>query len=134
MKDIRWKQHFQNYKKALLTLENAVELAGTRELSDLEKQGMIKGFEFTFEMAWNLMKDYLEEEGVTGIMGSKGAIRHAFNSGLIDDGQIWIDMLNDRNLASHTHDVETANNLVNSIMCNYILQFNKLKKKMESFE
>ena len=77
--DIRWKQRLQNYKKALGTMESAVELAAVRELSDLEKQGVIQGFEFTFELAWNLMKDYLEEQGITGIIGSKNAVRQGFN-------------------------------------------------------
>ena len=81
--DIRWKQRLQNYKKALVTLEKAVELEKIRKLTDLEKQGVIQGFEFTFEMAWNVMKDYLEEQGITGIIGSKGAVRHAFNKELI---------------------------------------------------
>ena len=133
-KDIRWKQRFQNYKKALATLKSAVELAASRELSDLEKQGMIQGFEFTFELAWNVMKDYLEEEGITGIIGSKGAIRHAFNRGLIEDGQIWMDMLDDRNLAAHLYDKETADDLAVSIIDNYYWQLNTFADKMSSLE
>jgi len=132
--DVRWKQRFQNYKKALLVMKSAVELAASRELSDLEKQGMIQGFEFTFEMAWNVMKDYLEEEGITGIIGSKGAVRHAFNKGLIDDGQIWMDMIKDRNLASHTYDEKTANDLATAIKDVYYNQFNLLAEKMNGFE
>jgi len=132
--DIRWKQRFQNYKKALITLKNAVELAASRELTDLEKQGMIQGFEFTFEMAWNVMKDYLEEEGITGIIGSKGAVRNAFNSGLIEDGQIWIDMIKDRNLASHSYDEEVAKDLVIAITENYYRQFIIFAEKMEKLE
>jgi nucleotidyltransferase substrate binding protein (TIGR01987 family) len=133
-KDIRWKQRFQNYKKALATLKSAVELAASRELSDLEKQGMIQGFEFTFELAWNVMNDCLEEEGITGIIGSKGAIRHAFNRGLIEDGQIWMDMLDDRNLAAHLYDKETANGLAVSIIDNYYCQLNTFADKMSSLE
>ena len=133
-KDTRWKQRFQNYKKALLTIKNAVALTASRELTELEKQGMIKGFEFTFEMAWNVMKDYLEEEGVTGIIGSKGAIRHAFSKGLIADGQIWMDMIEDRNLASHTYDEKTANDLVLAIKDIYYNQFNIFAAKMSGFE
>jgi nucleotidyltransferase substrate binding protein (TIGR01987 family) len=132
--DIRWKQRFQNYKKALLTLENAVALGKTRELTDLEKQGMIQGFEFTFEMAWNVMKDYLEEQGITGIIGSKGAVRHAFNKELIEDGQVWMDMIKDRNLASHSYDEKTAEDLILAITETYIFQFKKLAEKMSSLE
>ena len=132
--DIRWKQRFQNYKKALVTLKNAVELAEQRELSDLEKQGMIQGFEFTFELAWNVMKDYLEAQGITGIIGSKNAVRHAFNKGLVEDGEVWMNMIKDRNLASHVYDDETAENLFIAIKNIYYHQFNALAEKMNSLE
>jgi nucleotidyltransferase substrate binding protein (TIGR01987 family) len=132
--DIRWKQRFQNYQKALVVLKNAVELAAVRELTNLEKQGMIQSFEFTFEMAWNVMKDYLESQGITGIIGSKGAVRHAFNNNLIEDGQIWLDMIKDRNLASHTYDEEIANDLAAAITDNYYYQFNVLAEKMNGLE
>ena len=132
--DIRWKQRFQNFKKALVTLKNAVELAAERELTDLEKQGTVQGFEFTFELAWNVMKDYLEEQGVTGIIGSKNAIRHAFNKGIIEDGEVWMDMVKDRNLASHVYDEETAEGLFVAIKNIYYVEFNKLAEKMNSLE
>jgi len=132
--DIRWKQRFQNYKKALVTLKNAVELAAERNLTDLEKQGTIQGFEFTFELAWNVMKDYLEEQGITGIIGSKNAIRHAFNKGLIEDGEVWMDMVKDRNLASHIYDEETAEGLFVAIKNIYYVEFNKLAEKMNTME
>jgi len=132
--DIRWKQRFQNYKKALTTLKNAVELAASRDLTDLEKQGTIQGFEFTFELAWNVMKDYLEEQGITGIIGSKNAIRHAFNKGLIDDGEIWMDMVKGRNLASHSYDEETVEKLRIEIINKYYGQFLKFEEKMDEFE
>jgi len=132
--DIRWKQRFQNYKKALVTIKNAVELAESRELSDLEKQGLIQGFEFTFELAWNVMKDFLEEQGVTDIIGSKNAIRHSFNKGLIKDGQVWLDMIKDRNLASHSYDEETAKDLVLVILEKYYNQFTVYAEKMSSLE
>jgi len=132
--DIRWKQRFQNYKKALITLRNAVELAASRELTDLEKQGMIQGFEFSFELAWNVMKDYLEEQGITGIMGSKNAVRYAFNKGLIEDGEVWMDMIQDRNMASHSYDDETAQALFTAIKDIYYTQFVKLAEKMGGLE
>ncbi|MDR2923712.1 MAG: nucleotidyltransferase substrate binding protein [Treponema sp.] len=132
--DIRWKQRFQNYKKALAALKNAVELAANRGLTDLERQGMIQGFEFTFEMAWNVMKDYLEEQGITGIIGSKGAVRHAFNKGLIEDGQIWMDMIKGRNLATHSYDEEMAKELLKMIISSFYEQFRLFEEKMNSVE
>jgi len=130
--DIRWKQRLENYKKALCTLKNAVELAADRELSDLEKQGIIQGFEFTFELAWNVMKDYLEEQGINGIVGSKNAIRLAFSKGIIDDGQVWMDMLKDRNLASHSYDEKIAEDLVTAIIDAYYSHFITFAGKMNS--
>jgi len=132
--DIRWKQRFSNYQKALATLKNATELAAQRKLSDLEKQGTIQGFEFTFELAWNVMKDYLEEQGITEIIGSKNAIRHAFNKGLIEDGEAWMDMVNGRNLSAHSYDEETADKLLNKIIGNYYGQFTAFAKKMNTLE
>jgi len=133
-KDIRWKQRFQNFKKALSNLTSAFELAQVRELSDLEMQGMIQGFEFTFELAWNVMKDYLEEQGITGIIGSKNAIRQAFNIGLIKDGDLWMDMINDRNLASHLYEEEMADDLYDAIINTYYYFFCEFAEKMNSLE
>ena len=132
--DIRWKQRFQSYQKALETVKNAVELANERKLTDLEKQGVIQGFEFTFELAWNVMKDYLEEQGITGIIGSKGAVRHAFQQGLVEDGEVWMDMIKDRNLASHVYDEETAEDLTNAIIGTYYHHFKALARKMNSYK
>ena len=130
--DIRWQQRLQNYKKALAVLSNAIELAKERELTDLEKQGTIKGFEFTFELAWNVMKDYLEEQGITGIIGSKGAIREAFNKGLIMNGQAWMDMIEGRNISSHSYDEKTAKKLLERITEIFYTQFKSFAEKMDS--
>ena len=132
--DVRWKQRFQNYKKALVTVKNAVDLSQQRELSDLEKQGVIQGFEFTFELAWKVMKDYLEEQGIIGIIGSKNAIRHAFNKGIIEDGDDWMEMVEDRNLASHTYDEETAEKIFGAIRNKYYYLLKKLTEKMNTME
>ena len=132
--DIRWKQRFQNYQKALATMKKAAELAASRELSDLEKQGVIQGFEFTFELAWNVMKDYLEEQGINGIIGSKNAVRHAFNKGLIDDGQIWMDIIKGRNISSHSYDEETAEQLLKNILDIFYRQFVTFEEKMSGLE
>jgi len=127
---VRWKQRFQNYKKALYTVKSAVELAANRGLSDLEKQGLIQGFEFTFELTWNVMKDYPEDQGINGIIGSKGAVRHAFDNGLIEDRQLWMDMIKDRNLASYSYDEKTAEDLVTAIINAYYPHLAKFAEKM----
>jgi len=132
--DVRWKQRFQNYKKALFTIRSAVELARERELSELEKQGTIQGFEFTFELAWNLMKDYLEEQGISDIVGSKGAVRQAFNNGLVDDGAVWMEMIDGRNISSHSYDKTTAEKLFSKITNEYFTAFLTLEEKMGLLE
>ena len=123
MQDTRWKQRFDNYLKAFQTLVEAVELARTRELSKLEQQGLIQGFEFTHELAWNVLKDYLEEQGFVGIIGSKNATREAFKNGLITDGEAWMDMIKARNLTSHTYNTEIAQSIVNNILTRFYPAF-----------
>lgn len=123
MQDIRWKQRFDNYLQAFQTLVEAVELARTRELSKLEQQGLIQGFEFTHELAWNVLKDYLEEQGFVGIIGSKNATRQAFKNGLITDGEAWMDMIKARNLTSHTYNTEVAQGIVKNILARFYPAF-----------
>jgi len=81
--DIRWLRRFANYTRALRSLSDAVSLAGERPLSKLEQQGLIQAFEFTHELAWNVLKDYLEQQGIFGLIGSRDASRSAFQNGLI---------------------------------------------------
>jgi len=123
MQDVRWKQRFANYTQALQTLGRAVDLSRQRELTELEQQGLIQGFEFTHELAWNVLKDYLEEQGVVGIIGSKNATREAFRNGLIGDGQTWMDMIKARNLTSHTYHTEIAADIVENILARFYQAF-----------
>jgi len=130
--DVRWRQRFQNFKKALVTMNKAMEIAATRKLTDLEKQGVIQGFEFTFELAWNVMKDYLEEQGIQGLIGSKNTVRQAFSIGLIEDGQIWIDMIESRNISSHSYDEEIAEKLFEKITGTFYKCFASFSEKMDA--
>jgi nucleotidyltransferase substrate binding protein (TIGR01987 family) len=116
MEDIRWKQRFNNYLKALQTLSRAVALSEQRGLSELEQQGLIQGFEFTHELAWNVLKDYLEAQGYVGLIGSKNATREAFKNALIIDGEAWMDMIKARNLTSHTYNTDIAASIVSDIL------------------
>jgi len=131
--DIRWKQRFNNYLKALQTLTDAVKLAEERELSTLEAQGVIQSFEFTHELAWNVLKDYLEYQGVSDIVGSRGAVREAFKNGLLEDGETWMTMIKDRNLSFHTYDLERAQEIVERILEEYHPAFLKMAKKFNAF-
>jgi len=125
--DIRWKQRFSNYQKALAQLQKFIDKG---DLSELEKQGLIKAFEYTYELAWNTLKDFLTYRGQTDIYGSRDAIRKAFTAGLIADGAGWMDMLQSRNKTSHTYNEETANEITTAILTRYHNLFNELEKRM----
>ena len=133
--DIRWKQRFSNYQKALSQLQSAVELSEQRELTALEKQGLIHSFEYTHELAWKTLKDFLEFRGSTeSIYGSKDATRIAFSYELISDGKVWMDMIKSRNLTSHTYDEETVEEIVDLILGSYIFQFETFNQKFLELE
>jgi len=121
--DIRWKQRFDNYQRALQTLTEAVDLAQQRPLSKLEQQGLIQGFEFTHELAWNVLKDYLEEQGFVSLVGSKNATRTAFENALISDGEAWMEMIRARNLSSHTYNIEIAEEIAQDILTRFYPAF-----------
>lgn len=103
--DIRWKQRFQNFEKALNHLEDAMKIA---EPDVIQRAGLIQFFEMSFELAWNTMKDYLEEQGFADVITPRETIKKAFEIALISDGHRWLKLLEDRNLTSHTYDEKTA--------------------------
>ncbi len=129
--DVRWKQRFQNYSVALARLRSAVK--EKRELTDLEKEGTIQRFEFTHELAWKVMKDFLEYEGIMGITGSRSATRQAFNKELIAEGQIWMDMIESRNKTVHTYLDEILKKEYNQIVETYFPQLEAFHNKMKQF-
>ena len=129
----RWKQKLSNYRKALYRLAEVVNVAKVRELNDFEADGMIQRFEFTFELAWKLLKSYAEYQGVDKeIMGSRDAIRWAFENGLITDSNVWMEMIKRRNDTSHTYDEDTASEVVDRIEDVYYQCFVYLFEKMKS--
>ena len=128
--DIRWKQRFHNYTNALQTLTEAVELGQQRPLTKLEKQGLIQGFEFTHELGWNVLKDYLESKGFTGIIGSRDTTRLAFKNALVADGDVWMDMIKDRNQTSHTDNLDVAERIAQDILQRFYPAFVALSATM----
>jgi nucleotidyltransferase substrate binding protein (TIGR01987 family) len=122
--DVRWKQRFSNYKNALAQLTLFIE---KKELNILEKQGLIKSFEYTYELAWNTLKDYLEYQGISGLIGSRDTIRASFKEGLIEDGAIWMNMIESRNRTSHTYNEDIANEIEQKIMINYFPEYQNLQ-------
>jgi nucleotidyltransferase substrate binding protein (TIGR01987 family) len=129
--DIRWLQRFQNYQKALAQLTQAVDLSRQRELSKLEQQGLIQGFEYTHELAWNTLKDFLEARGAAAIFGSRDTTRAAFTAGLIDQGEVWMQMIQSRNQSTHTYNEEMMTQIVTAVIQTYMAEFTKLQSKFE---
>lgn len=122
--DIRWKQRFTNFKKVFLRLKDGIELSQARALSDLEEQGLIQGFEYTFELAWKTLKDYLEARQVAAKF-PREVIKQAFQYDLIENGDVWIDMLEKRNLMAHAYDEATAQTAYELIRNQYFEQLQK---------
>jgi len=102
--DIRWKQRFANYQKAFSQLTEFME---KDKLNKFEVQGLIQCFEYTFELGWKTLKDFLEQEGYE-VKSPRSAIQIAFQSQWVEDGHTWIDMLDKRNLMAHTYNEEFA--------------------------
>lgn len=132
--DIRWIQRFNHFSKAFAQLKEAVELSEQRKLSKLEEQGLIQAFEYTHEMAWNTLKDFLEERGVKKLYGSKDATREAFKTGLIENGEAWMKMIESRNLTSHTYNEETAMAIVSAIIHSYFAEFSDFHAHMQKLK
>ncbi|MBL0190773.1 MAG: nucleotidyltransferase substrate binding protein [Saprospiraceae bacterium] len=143
--DNRWHQRLSNYNKALNKLENAVEFINISFLDENEKkimdlglvldemikEGLIQRFENTHELAWNLMKDYAEYQGNNNVGGSRDATREALQLKIIEDGEIWMDMIQSRNKTTYTYNEATANEIYHKILEEYFPLFLKFRNKME---
>lgn len=127
LKDIRWKQRFENFNKVYILLE---KYSKERNLSELEQAGIIQFFERTFELAWKVLKDYLEKDGFI-VKSPREAIKQAFQNDLINDGHIWIEALANRNLTTHTYDSELANKIVQEIVNRYFPEIKIMHDKLE---
>lgn len=132
--DVRWRQRLANFRKALAQLDAAVNLAQSRELTDLERQGLIQAFEFTHELAWNVMKDYFAYQGQSDITGSRDAIREAFDKGLITDGEGWMEMIRSRNQTAHAYNEQVAAEITQRVTEQYQPLFQAFRARMEELE
>ena len=121
--DVRWRQRFQSFGKAFAQLSAAAQLAKQRKLTELEQQGLIQAFEFTHELAWNTLKDFLESRGAANLYGSKDATREAFAKGLVANGDEWMAMIQVRNRSSHTYNEKTANEVAVAILSSFVPEF-----------
>lgn len=125
--DVRWIQRFNNYSKALAQLTRFIERG---ELNEFEQQGLIQAFEYTFELAWNTIKDYFETQGEVSILGSRDAFRLAFRRGLIGNGEIWMNMITSRTLTSHTYNEDTADKIAADVTTLYFPEFVALHDRL----
>jgi nucleotidyltransferase substrate binding protein (TIGR01987 family) len=126
--ETRWKQRFTNLIKAYRQLENANKRFS--ELSVLEKEGLVQRFEYTFELSWKTLKDYLESQG-SPVQFPRDVIKEAFSAGVIEDGETWMDMLDNRNLMSHTYQEEIFHDVVNKIHSQYFPVISKLTEYLQ---
>jgi nucleotidyltransferase substrate binding protein (TIGR01987 family) len=112
----RWRQRFTNYQSALTELSEAV---AKPNLNKLEKQGLIKAFEYTFELGWKTLQDYILSIGIKDIVGPKPVLSEAFKMGLIADGERWFELLEDRNQTSHVYNKNVADTIVKDIIASH---------------
>ena len=135
--DVRWKQRFENFQKAFQKLVEAVTYIKNNDskaevvLDEIIKEGLIQRFEYTHELAWNVMKDYATYQGNTTVGGSRDATREAFQLQLMSDGAVWMDMIGSRNKTSHTYNETTADEIYFKILNVYFPAFLEFKKNME---
>lgn len=128
-KDIRWQQRFINFDKAFKQLERFKEV---ENLNELEKQGLIKAFEYTFELSWKTLQDLLKEKGYIDIVGPRPVIEQSFQDGYIVDGNGWMRMHKSRNLTSHTYDEQTAEEIITSIRKEYYYLLRDLRIRLQN--
>ena len=121
-KDVRWKQRFQNLEKAYALLEKGLAIITPNET---EQQGIIQSFEFTFELSWKTLKDYLESKGVQ-VSFPRDVIKEAFHNNILPDAEVWLDMLSKRNFLAHTYDEKHAKKALSLIRTNYQPSIKKL--------
>jgi len=132
--DVRWRQRSSNFRRALARLVEAVDLSVQRPLSDLERQGLIQAFEFTHELSWKTLKDFLASRGVEELYGSRDTTREAFAQGLVRDGEAWMEMIRHRNLSTHTYDEGTVQEIVTAVVSRYLHAFQELETQLQNWE
>ncbi len=137
--DIRWQQRFSNYRKALKKLTKAVEIIRIEKnkvetISDIDEilqEGLIQRFEYTHELAWNVMKDYVEYQGNFTIRGSRDATREAFKMQLIKNAETWMDMIKSRKESLFTYNQETTQEIFKKVINEYHIEFKAFEMEME---
>lgn len=129
--DVRWRQRFENFSRAVVLLRSALE-RGPEALNDLEKEGAVRRFEYTVELAWKVLKDFLESSGAQlASVTPKSVVKVSFAARLIADGQLWIDMLDHRNALFHKHDPTLLGPGLEAIRARYLPALEALHRYLE---
>jgi nucleotidyltransferase substrate binding protein (TIGR01987 family) len=129
VQDVRWIQRLGHYTRALGQLTRFIEKGA---LNELEEQGLIQAFEYTYELAWTALKDYFEAQGETNINGSRDAFRLAFRRGLVEEGETWMEMIRSRTLTAHTYNEAVARQIATAVVQRYFPAFVALRTRMQS--
>lgn len=124
------KDRFNQYKNVVEKLEEVIETYNDNN-SRIIVDAMIQRFEFCVELSWKLLKDYLSSENVGDFNSPRSVMKESYKMGLITEGELWLDMLEDRNLTSHTYDEIVANTIRDNILNTHYTLLKKLKEKME---
>ena len=129
--DVRWTLRFANYQKAL---EQLSKFVAKKNLNELEIQGLIQSFEYTHELAWKTLKDFLLQQGNQEIYGSKDTARLAFQLNIIENGELWMEMIESRNQTSHTYNEDVAKQIADDVKTKYYPEFVKLLGKLNELK
>jgi len=129
--DIRWEQRFANFKKALAKLEEVAADGDLAQLSELEREGLIQRFEYTYELAWKTLQDFLRFKGYLDISGPNSVLTQSFEDGFITDGDGWRRMKKSRELTSHTYDSDTAEEIAEAIIQTFFGLLKQLEERLE---
>ncbi len=127
----RWNEKLGDLDKAINRLKEAIDESNINPNSSTLKDGVIQRFEFTYQLCWKLMKHFLEMEGIEEAKSPRSTFREAFQYGLIEDGDLWIDMLKDRNLTSHVYDEDVSIEIYNKIKHRYFEALSNMKDTLE---
>ena len=128
--EVRWRCRFRNFSRAYTLLSEAAERP-IAELNQLEQEGTIQRFQYTFQLAWLTLKDRLEYAGIVLTeITPRNVIREAYAAGLISDGEVWIDLLTDRNLMAHTYDFARFVAVIGNIQARYLAAFTELYQRL----
>lgn len=133
-KQPKWIERLEVFRNAIARLNEVIEIGKQRSLNQFERDSLIKRFEFSYEMAWKLMMSYEKECGLIGVLGSKDVVRQAFSMSIIDNGEAWLEMIDDRNKTSHLYDEEMSIDVIDAITHTYYSLFQELLLKMEQIK